>query len=245
MTNFYMSARCHEHRDHRLSYPAAHVDTYYAKSQACFQQELAQRSVPISKGGNQTPPLPPCCRCLEQVYRRCALESGRRSVLAQQSRAGFSAESRALQLLTQACKNTAGRTECSQQCQSLSRGQGSQGRTLTGVLHGQGRAEAAQTPLPVGLLQPIGLSSPKQGSGSDIRQNTLSCLLRQGRAQLQLSSWHRRPWLAAQLHPAARAFPNSVNTSWGLFITELSTNVSPCRASSPSSWAALRVTLGR
>lgn len=110
-----------------------------------------------------------------------------------------------------------------------------------------GRAELKlpKQPPPAGLLQPVGLSSPKQGSGSDGRQNTLSCLLRQGQAQPQLSSWHRSPWLAAQLHPAARAFPNSVNTSWGLFITELAINVSPCRASSPSSWAALRVTRGR
>lgn len=118
------------------------------QNQACFQQELAQRSIPITKGGNQIPPLPPCCRCLAQVYKRCALGGGRRSVLAQQSRAGFSAASRGLQLLTQPCKNTAGRIECSQQCQSLSRGQGSQGRTLAGVLHRQSRAEAAQTTPP-------------------------------------------------------------------------------------------------
>lgn len=66
------------------------------QNQACFQQELAQRSIPITKGGNQIPPLPPCCRCLEQVYKRCALEvadaacSPSRAEQASQLRAGGS-----------------------------------------------------------------------------------------------------------------------------------------------------------
>lgn len=222
-----------------------HMWTLTLPKSSLFSAGACTKIHPHNQRGKSNPTPASLLQVPRAGLQAMCFGGGRRSVLAQQSRAGFSAASRGLQLLTQPCKNTAGRIECSQQCQSLSRGQGSQGRTLAGVLHRQSRAEAVQTPPLAGLLQPVGLSSPKQGSGSDGRQNTLSCLLRQGQAQPQLSSWHRSPWLAAQLHPAARAFPNSVNTSWGLFITELAINVSPCRASSPSSWAALRVTRGR
>lgn len=52
--NFHMSTLCKEQgtqRDHLLLYWAAHVDTYSAKTQTCFQQELTQKSVHITEGG--------------------------------------------------------------------------------------------------------------------------------------------------------------------------------------------------
>lgn len=63
-----MSTLCSEQgtqRDHLLLYPVLHVDTYSATNQACFQQELTQRSVHIIKwgGGEKVSALSACCRC--------------------------------------------------------------------------------------------------------------------------------------------------------------------------------------
>lgn len=69
--NFHMSTSRSEQgtqRDHLLLCPAAHVDTYSAKIQTRFQQELTQRSVHITKGGEYHPCL--LAAGLDQAYKR-------------------------------------------------------------------------------------------------------------------------------------------------------------------------------